>query len=354
MPALAAAAMDNHPLVLQVRRVILKRWGNGGIRALVKSFAAHGDQLNADQFQAALHLAGLRLTPDEFQQLARLFDVNADGTVSLTEFYRAIRGGLNQRRQLLVDQVFHKFDLNSSGCVDVQDLRGRYDASRHPAVVQGRRTEAQVLEEFLRIFDQPSAPDGVVTLEEFRDYYAGISANVENDDEFEFIVTAAWDFRSPEQRREAQQQAKAARAATHLGQHPLSPNGTRRAPNASNQFFAGTQQLQSAKFSQGAASAFADDSAFFSDAKVLVERVPTPKRVLGYTGHVPLAQLAVGESYSASERAASMLQETWAVKRPPPAPQYESPADVPQMRFAQRPGYDRLGRSSNTTTFKLE
>ena len=78
-------------------------------------------------------------------------------------------------------------DKDGSDVVDYNDICDTYNASKHPAVLEGRKTERQVLEEFLATFEMAlsGVADGIVTLEEFLEYYTSISASVDNDDYFE-------------------------------------------------------------------------------------------------------------------------------------------------------------------------
>ena len=45
-------------------------------------------------------------------------------------------------------------DKDGSGFVEVEDIIGTYDAKNHPAVRECRKTEEDVLEEFLSTFEQ--------------------------------------------------------------------------------------------------------------------------------------------------------------------------------------------------------
>ena len=66
---------------------------------------------------------------------------------------RIIRGDLNDHRRSLVEKAFKKLDRDGSGVIEVSDLVGVYNAKKHPAVVEGRKTEEQVLGEFLETFE---------------------------------------------------------------------------------------------------------------------------------------------------------------------------------------------------------
>ena len=69
------------------------------------------------------------------------FDINRDGTIQYDEFLRIIRGDLNDYRRSLVERAFKKLDRDGSGVVEVQDLVGVYNGKKHPAVIEGRKTE---------------------------------------------------------------------------------------------------------------------------------------------------------------------------------------------------------------------
>jgi hypothetical protein len=75
-------------------------------------------------------------------------------------------------------------------------------------------------------------------------------------------------------------------------------------------------------------------------------------RVVGYTGHVPGAAAEIGRNWNAVENTVGSAMRSQ--RRPPPPPQYPTQDDVPNLRYVQKPMYDRLGRTSNTTTFILE
>ncbi len=64
-----------------------------------------------------------------------VFDRDRNGTIDYDEFVRVLRGPMNNYRKKLVNQAFNKLDRDGSGVVDINDLKGRYNASRHPDVI---------------------------------------------------------------------------------------------------------------------------------------------------------------------------------------------------------------------------
>jgi Ca2+-binding EF-hand superfamily protein len=47
----------------------------------------------------------------------------------------AIRGELNDFRRSLVEKAFRKIDKDSSGVIDIDDIKDIYNASKHPDVI---------------------------------------------------------------------------------------------------------------------------------------------------------------------------------------------------------------------------
>lgn len=121
---------------------------------------------------------------------------------------------MSQAREAVIAAAFAKLDRSGDGVVTVGDLRGVYSGCTHPKVQSGQWTEEEVLRRFLDNFD--SSQDGQVgpgghvpcfypvsgphlepvcpqvTLAEFQDYYSGVSASMDSDEEFVAMMTSAW------------------------------------------------------------------------------------------------------------------------------------------------------------------
>ena len=89
-------------------------------------------------------------------------------------------------------------DKDGNGYIDINDIKGVYSAKTHPDVLNGKKTEEQILLEFLETFEthhslrNNGAPDHIVTKEEFDEYYNNVSASVDNDQYFELMMNNAW------------------------------------------------------------------------------------------------------------------------------------------------------------------
>ena len=97
-------------------------------------------------------------------------------------------------------KAFAKIDFNEDGALDINDIKGKYDASRHPDVRSGKKTEEEVLTEFLETFEvhhnvmHDGQSDGKVTMDEFIEYYTNVSANIDNDAYFDLMMSNAWNI----------------------------------------------------------------------------------------------------------------------------------------------------------------
>eukprot|EP01065_Artemidia_motanka_P048392 TRINITY_DN777_c0_g1_i1.p1 TRINITY_DN777_c0_g1~~TRINITY_DN777_c0_g1_i1.p1 ORF type:complete len:411 (+),score=115.29 TRINITY_DN777_c0_g1_i1:63-1295(+) len=186
----------SNDVVIRVRQRCLLRSGSGGIRALSRQFRIIDDNgnksLGPEELRTGLADFGIDLTDDDLASLIAAVDKNKDGSVDVTEFLRAIRGGLGPRRLAVVQRAWRKFDVDGSGIIDLDDIRANYDAENNPLVKAGKKTVEEVMQDFLRTFDSQTNPDHRVTQEEFEAYYAGLSASIDTDAYFEAMVIAAW------------------------------------------------------------------------------------------------------------------------------------------------------------------
>jgi calcyphosin len=155
--------------------------------------------LSRAEFEKACRDFKLEMASEDVGHLFYAFDLNKDGVIQYDEFLRIIRGDLNDFRQALVAKAFQKLDRNGNGLVEADDLVGVYNASKHPAVVEGRKTAEQVLGEFLETFEThhnvlyaAGRNDHVITQEEFTEYYTHVSASIDDDLYFSQMMNSSW------------------------------------------------------------------------------------------------------------------------------------------------------------------
>lgn len=128
----------------------------------------------------------------------KIFDFDGNNEIDFNEFIRVVVGPLNKFRSAICIKAFKSIDVNEDGVLNIEDIKGKYNAKMHPDVKSGKRTEDEVLKEFLETFEQHystihgTKSDGQVTPDEFLEYYANVSANIDNDAYFELMMSNAW------------------------------------------------------------------------------------------------------------------------------------------------------------------
>jgi Ca2+-binding EF-hand superfamily protein len=148
--------------------------------------------LTLSEFKKGLREMNIHLSEGEMRMLFEHFDSDGGGSIDFEEFIQGVRDPLTSRRLSLVKQAFAKIDIDGNGIVDAQEIATKYDASKHPEVISGKRTPADVLAEFLDTFDVGGVKDGMVTRQEFENYYANLGASIDNEDYFELMIRNAW------------------------------------------------------------------------------------------------------------------------------------------------------------------
>eukprot|EP00760_Papus_ankaliazontas_P007864 PhM_4_TR13568/c0_g1_i1/m.38659 len=200
------APVSNHPqaskVLNKVRSALLERYGDGGILAMSRSFRImdtdSNQSLTPQELFSGLERYGIPLDKDERREVLAAMDTSGDGKISATEFFVLVRGdNEHPGRRRVVERAWKQLDRDGSGLATIDDLRGVFSAKRNPLVLSGKMSEDEALMSFLGQFDDQTNPDGVVTWEEFWSYYSGVGVNIDNDLQFETLVTKAWRLGEP-------------------------------------------------------------------------------------------------------------------------------------------------------------
>ena len=200
-PASSAVPRGSEDLFERFRSKLAAR-GARGIIGIQRQFKIMDDDnshtLSLSEFKKGCHDFRVEMPDTEITKLFNAIDRDRSGLIDYDELIRAIRGPMNQSRKNIVKQAWNKLDRDGSGIIDINDLRGVYDAKGHPDVRAGKKTEDEILGEFLETFETHhnmsdlSNRDRRVSQEEFEEYYNNVSASIDNDQYFELMMTNAW------------------------------------------------------------------------------------------------------------------------------------------------------------------
>jgi Ca2+-binding EF-hand superfamily protein len=177
-------------------KTALREHGAHGFIGLQRKFRIMDDDgsksLSFSEWKKGMNEMDIELNDAEMRNLFHHFDKDSDGYVNFEEFIQGVRDPLSPNRQRLINMAFSVLDKDGNGIVEASEIAGAYDASQHPDVIAGRKTQTEVYGEFLNTFDVGGEVDGKVTRQEFENYYHNISASIDNEDYFELMIRNAW------------------------------------------------------------------------------------------------------------------------------------------------------------------
>ena len=178
--------------------------GARGIAGLGKQFKIADDDYSKDldmyEFKKAIRDFRINLADKDSERLFKIFDRDGSGRIDYDEFLRGIRGEMNQFRVGFAKRAFTIMDKDRSGVLNIDDIRQTYNAKLHPDVKSGKRTEDDVLMEFLDTFEihctsvKDGARDGQITVDEWIEYYNNVSMSIDDDKYFELMMNSAWNM----------------------------------------------------------------------------------------------------------------------------------------------------------------
>jgi len=133
-----------------------------------------GSRVDKLDFYEGSHLFGFNMTKDELDIIWGHLDKQRKGSITFEDFLLGLRS-VNNKRKMIIDNVFNQFDHDQDGLITISELTGKD-------------------EEFKTFFAKNIARDnkGVVTRDDFEEFYAKLSASCDNDEEFELILRRAW------------------------------------------------------------------------------------------------------------------------------------------------------------------
>jgi Ca2+-binding EF-hand superfamily protein len=197
---------EKEEIIEKLRNIISKR-GSRGIMSIRREFmiadSENNKRININAFKKFCHDYRIDLADNEINLLFAELDLNKDGTIDYQEFLKGVIGEMNERRKRIIQQAFKAIDKNGIGLVELDDIRENYNAKMHPDVLSGKKTEEEVLAEFLDTFEyqfsllsDEKENESKISMEEFLDYYNNISLGIKDDSFFEEMIKNVYNLDS--------------------------------------------------------------------------------------------------------------------------------------------------------------
>jgi Ca2+-binding EF-hand superfamily protein len=186
--------IELNPLIIRIRQRIVER-GAVGIKGLGRLFQIADDNSDGkidlrNELPKLMGDIGIILNKTELVELARLLDKDESGAISYDEFLFQMAPPLSEERIKWINKAFDKLDVDGSGQVAIQDLEAVHNPKSSQLVRMGKTTANVIFGNLLRSYDADG--DGLISRDEFIDYYREISPSIDNDDYFALMMKNAW------------------------------------------------------------------------------------------------------------------------------------------------------------------
>ena len=188
--------------IISIIREKLNIIGVKGICSIARNFRIvdenNSQTVDFNDFLKSCNIFNFGLNDKLMKDLFDSFDKDKTGEIDYDEFIRSIRGEMNEFRQKLVQKAFEILDVNKTGEITFEDLQNKYNADNHPEVLNGKKTEDEIFNEFMDTFQDTynylcgTETDNIITIEEFMEYYENVSMTIDDDLYFEYLLNNTW------------------------------------------------------------------------------------------------------------------------------------------------------------------
>ena len=189
---------------LEILKDTIKQRGSRGILGMRRCFMIYDEEnsriLTFDNFYKYITSFLIPLTRNQSIALFKLFDKQNTAEINYDSLINELISNFSESRRNLVNRAFNKLDTRRRGVLNMNIIRNGFNPSGHPDVISGKKTEQEILAEFLDNFDyhfnllnQGRNPDDEeITNQEFIDFYRYISCAIEDDSIFNKIISGVW------------------------------------------------------------------------------------------------------------------------------------------------------------------
>lgn len=175
----------------------IAKQGGASVKNLQKIFyqldKSGNSKLDSKEFEKGLAAFGFFPKIVDLQALFKFYDKNGDGQIDFSEFLCAIRDPLNERRTKLVEKAWKKLDSENKGSTTVQNLQYNFSASKNKQVIEKKKSQDDIFDEFLVAFDlDRNNPQVFVSKKDFVNYYTDLGVAIPSDNYFSELVQNTW------------------------------------------------------------------------------------------------------------------------------------------------------------------
>ena len=161
-----------------------KGWiGLRELKIYLRSLKRHTtDEIEKAEFKFYSAKCGFILTDEENTFIFKKFDVNKNNKVNFSDVLNSFRNVSDERKKL-IENFTHQVLKPGQKFISFSYLETLVDTNYHPEVMKFIKTSPDVLDEYLRTWDNLK-DDDLITAENFAEYFYDISTCVESDEDF--------------------------------------------------------------------------------------------------------------------------------------------------------------------------
>ena len=160
----------------------------------------HSSMISLDNFLYISSSFNFNLTPEELELIFNFFDKEKKGSINYNNLIQAIIGQITPNRENVIKNIFESFNKDNNGNVSLNELKTLFNASKHPDVINQKRSRGEIYGEFLDNIETYKEylenMRGIYTsnlsLEDFINFYQIIGVDIEDDKIFEFMINNCW------------------------------------------------------------------------------------------------------------------------------------------------------------------
>ena len=138
----------------------------------------------------------LNISSSELHEFFNNLDSEKTGRISIDNIINIIKGPLDEKRKSYISTIFSNIDTEKTGEISINTLKNIYNSKNHPDVLNGKKTEEEVYNQFCYTIDVYVRINKILSnslnKEQFIDYYSGISPSLKNDEDFKNILSKVW------------------------------------------------------------------------------------------------------------------------------------------------------------------
>ena len=168
---------------------------------LIKNLKANEEKLSQtvslDELSISLQQLHLNISSNDIYELFNYLDSEKIGRISTSDILNLITEPINDKRKIYLVKVFKSIDSDKKGEISINKLKNIFNAKNHPDVSDNIRNEDEIYNQFCYTLDIFIRFNNIlhysINLEQFIDYYSGISPSIKEDEEFQKILEKVWD-----------------------------------------------------------------------------------------------------------------------------------------------------------------